>query len=191
MRHIRNMCKVMLATGPDRLFTAMRSRRSWAWYSGSTYELFMMKNRMFGPYGYMYWLLILCNFIVPQLLWVKKYRDNLFVIFIICMFINVGMWLERFVIIVMSLNRDFLPASWRMYYPTVFDFTMFFGTIGLFLMLMFLFVRFVPMIAAFEVKTMLPEAKVDEHKIDEYEKQRPTPTPAPGTPGAPLPQFGD
>jgi molybdopterin-containing oxidoreductase family membrane subunit len=107
-----------------------------SWYSGSPYEMFMMKNRMFGPYGYMYWLLILCNFLVPQLLWWKKMRDNLTWIFIISMFINVGMWLERFVIIVMSLNRDFAPSSWRMYRPTVFDFSMFFGTVGFFLTLM-------------------------------------------------------
>jgi len=154
-----------------------------AWYSGNTYEQFMMKNRMFGPYGYMYWLLILCNILVPQLLWVKKYRDNLLVIFIVSMFINVGMWLERFVIIVMSLHRDFLPSSWRMYTPSVFDFSMFFGTIGLFLTLMFLFLRFVPIMPMFEMKVMLPQAKVEEeNKAAETEK---------GTLGGAVPQFGD
>ncbi|MFN0086507.1 MAG: NrfD/PsrC family molybdoenzyme membrane anchor subunit [Blastocatellia bacterium] len=186
-RHIRNMCKVMLATGLIVCYGyAMEAFMSW--YSGSTYELFMMKNRMFGPYGYMYWLLILCNFLIPQILWWKKMRDNTAVIFAICMFINVGMWLERFVIIVMSLNRDFLASSWRMYYPTIFDFSMFFGTIGLFLTLMFLFIRFVPMIASFEMKTLLPEAKVDEHKVAEIEKNIKPDAPLPG---APVPQFGD
>jgi molybdopterin-containing oxidoreductase family membrane subunit len=187
-RHIRNMCKVMLATGLIVCY-GYAMEAFFAWYSGSNYELFMMKNRMFGSYGYMYWLLILCNFLVPQLLWVKKYRDNLTVIFIVCMFINVGMWLERFVIIVMSLNRDFVPGAWRMYRPTLFDFTMFFGTIGFFLTLMFLFIRFVPMIAAFEMKTLLPEAKVDEHKVHEIEKSlKPA---APVGAGTPVPQYGD
>ena len=133
----------------------------------------------------LYWLLILCNFLVPQLLWFKKMRDSLFWIFVVCMFINVGMWLERFVIIVMSLNRDFLPSSWRMYRPTVFDFSMFFGTIGFFLTLMFLFIRFVPMIPIFEIKVMLPEAKVDEHKVEELTKGK---APVGVTP---VPQFGD
>src|SRR5262245_14512800 len=188
MRHIRNCCKVMLATG---LIVAYgyAMEAFMAWYSGSTYELFMMKNRMFGPYGYMYWLLILCYFLVPQLLWSKKIRDNLFWIFVVCMFINVGMWLERFVIIVMSLSRDFNPGAWRMYRPTVFDFSMFFGTVGFFLTLMFLFIRFVPMIAAFEMKTLLPESKVDEHKVHELEKNVKPVAPVPS--GSPVPQYGD
>ena len=132
----------------------------------------------------MYWLLILCNILVPQLLWVKKYRENLFVVFIVSMFINVGMWLERFVIIVMSLNRDFLPSSWRMYTPSVFDFSMFFGTIGFFLTLMFLFIRFVPMIPIFEMKALLPQSKVKESKEEEKAKgSEPL--------GGALPQFGD
>ena len=105
-----------------------------------------------------YWMLLICNFIVPQLMWSKKFRRNIPVVFLVCMFVNVGMWLERFVIIVTSLHRDFLPSSWQMYYPTIWDFMTFFGTIGLFLTLMFLFVRVMPMIAIFEVKTLLPGA---------------------------------
>ncbi|HMY72632.1 MAG TPA: hypothetical protein PLQ88_12425, partial [Blastocatellia bacterium] len=160
------------------------------WYSGSIWEMFMMKNRMFGPYGAFYWALILCNTLVPQLLWVKKYRDNEWVILLVCMFINVGMWLERFVIIVMSLNRDFLPSGWRMYYPTVFDFSMFIGTIGFFLTLMFLFIRFVPMIPIFEIKVMLPAAKVDEHKVARIEDEKSNgKEPLGGV--QPVPQFGD
>jgi molybdopterin-containing oxidoreductase family membrane subunit len=186
MRHIVNCCKVMLATG---LIVAYgyAMEAFFGWYSGSTYEMFMMKNRMFGPYGFMYWILILCNIVVPWTLWVKKLRTNLTWIFIVCMFINVGMWLERFVIIVMSLNRDFTPSAWRMYYPTVFDFTMFFGTVGFFLTLMFLFIRFVPMIPIFEMKTLLPESKVDEHKADELTNGGERAPIAP----SPLPQFGD
>ena len=113
----------------------------------------------YGPYAWSYWALLLCNFLVPQLMWSKKFRRNLAVVFTACMFVNVGMWLERFVIIVTSLHRDFVPSSWQMYYPTIWDFMTFFGTIGLFLTLMFLFVRVLPMIAVFEVKTLLPEAK--------------------------------
>jgi Ni/Fe-hydrogenase subunit HybB-like protein len=186
MRHIRNCCKVMLATG---LIVAYgyAMEAFFAWYSGNTFEQFMMKNRMFGPYGMIYWLLILCNVLVPALLWWKKMRDNLTVIFIISMFINVGMWLERFVIIVMSLNRDFTPSAWRMYYPTIFDFTMFFGTVGFFLTLMFLFIRFVPMIPIFEMKTLLPEGKVDQKKVKELEREH-----GRGSVGSsPLPQYGD
>jgi molybdopterin-containing oxidoreductase family membrane subunit len=186
MRHIRNCCKVMLATGLIVAYGYLMEA-FFSWYSGNTFEEFMMKNRMFGPYGFMYWVLILCNVLVPALLWWKKMRDNLTVIFIVCMFINVGMWLERFVIIVMSLNRDFVPSSWRYYKPTIFDFTMFFGTIGFFLMLMFLFIRFVPMIPIFEVKTMLPESKVDEKKVKEIEGGHGEPQIG----SSPVPQFGD
>ncbi|MBO0862307.1 MAG: polysulfide reductase NrfD [Chloracidobacterium sp.] len=186
MRHIRNCCKVMLATG---LIVAYGygSEAFFAWYSGGTFEQFMMKNRMFGPYGFLYWLLILCNVAVPSLLWSKKLRDNLTVVFIVSMFINVGMWLERFVIIVISLTRDFTPSSWRMYYPTIFDFTMFFGTVGFFLTLMFLFIRFVPMIPIFEMKTLLPEAAVDEKKLKELERGHGEAQIG----SSPLPQYGD
>lgn len=184
-RHIRNMCKVMLATGLIVVYGYFMELFM-AFYSGSTWEEFMMKNRMSGPYGWSYWALMLCNFVVPQLLWSKKFRDNQVVIFVVCMFINVGMWLERFVIIVTSLNRDFLPSSWRMYYPTVFDFSMFFGTIGFFLTLMFLFIRFVPMIPIFEMKVLLPETKVDEHKVEEKERQI-----SQTLGGAPAPSYGD
>src|SRR5262249_12651500 len=158
MRHIHNCCKVMLATG---LIVAYgyAMEAFFGWYSGNTFELFMMKNRMFGPYGFMYWILILCNVAVPWALWSKKLPNNLPWIFIVWMFINVVLVLERFVIIVMIPNRYFTPSAWRMYYPTIFDFTMFFGTVGFFLTLMFLFIRFVPMIPIFEMKTLLPEGK--------------------------------
>lgn len=183
VRHIRNMCKVMLTTGLIVVY-GYGMEAFFAVYAGSTWEEFMFKNRTLGPYGWSYWALLLCNFLVPQALWLKRFRDNQVVIFVVCMFINVGMWLERFVIIVSSLNRDYLPGSWRMYYPTPFDFTMFFGTIGFFLTLMFLFIRFVPMIPIFEVKALLPETKVDEHKVAEKEQ---------GMGGSPVPSpsYGD
>jgi molybdopterin-containing oxidoreductase family membrane subunit len=131
-----------------------------AWYSGNHYERYMLLNRMTGPYWWSYWGLILTNVLIPQLLWFERFRTNVFVLWILSIVINVGMWLERFVIIVTSLHRDFLPSSWGMYAPTFWDWSTYVGTIGMFLTLLFLFIRFLPMIAIFEMRTMLPAAKV-------------------------------
>ena len=161
MRHLRNMSKIMLATGLIVAYGYM-IEAFMAWYSGNQYESFMIKNRMTGPYGVFYWLLIACNVITPQFLWIKKVRHSVALLFVISLVVNIGMWLERFVIIVTSLHRDFLPSSWEIYKPTVWDFSMFFGTIGLFVMLLFLFVRFLPVISIFEMRTLLPEAEVKE-----------------------------
>jgi molybdopterin-containing oxidoreductase family membrane subunit len=120
----------------------------------------MIRNRQAGPYGVMYWLLILCNVIAPQMMWFKKARTSTVMLFIVAMFVNVGMWLERFVIIVVSLHRDYLPSSWGFYKGTVWDYGMFIGSIGLFLTLMFLFIRFLPVISIFEMRTLVPEAEV-------------------------------
>jgi molybdopterin-containing oxidoreductase family membrane subunit len=159
MRHIENMAKITLVTGLVVVY-GYACEAFFGWYSGNEYERFMLKNRIYyGPYAWSYWALLLCNFIVPQLLWSKKLRQNLAVVFTVCMFVNVGMWLERFVIIVTSLHRDFMPSSWEMYYPTFWDFATLAGTIGLFLTLMFVFVRVLPMISIFEMRTMLPEAR--------------------------------
>ena len=117
---------------------------------------------MTGPYAFAYWLLIFCNVVMPQVLWFKSVRNNVPLLFVISLIVNVGMWLERFVIIVTSLHRDFLPSSWGMYQPTFWDWSTFLGTIGLFLTLLFLFLRFLPMISIFEMRTILPEAKVNE-----------------------------
>src|SRR5438132_752210 len=132
------------------------------WYSGNGYEHFMIWNRMHGPYAPYYWTLILCNGFTPQLLWIKKVRANLLALWLISLVVSVGMWLERFVIVVTSLHRDFLPSSWGFYKPTQWDWTMFIGTIGFFLALVFLFIRFLPMISIFEMRTILPEAEVEE-----------------------------
>ena len=161
MRHLRNMSKIMLATGLIVAYGYM-IEAFMAWYSGNQYESFMIKNRITGPYGLFYWLLIACNVITPQFLWIKKVRHSVATLFVISIVVNIGMWLERFVIIVTSLHRDFLPSSWEIYKPTVWDFSMFFGTIGLFVMLLFLFVRFLPVISIFEMRTLLPEAEVKE-----------------------------
>jgi Ni/Fe-hydrogenase subunit HybB-like protein len=161
MRHIDNMAKVMLVTGLI-VFYGYNMEAFFAWYSANQYETFMVWNRMTGPYWPIYWSLIFCNGVAPQLLWFKKVRLNLKYLYAVTMAVNVGMWLERFVIVVTSLHRDFVPSSWGMYYPTRWDWMTFIGTLGMFVMLMFLFVRVLPMISIFEVRTLLPQAKVKE-----------------------------
>src|SRR5438128_1099759 len=161
MRHMENMAKVMLATGLI-VFYGYLMEAFFGWYSGNQYERFMIWNRMHVPYAPYYWTLILCNGLTPQLLWVKKTRANLLALWLISLVVSLGMWLERFVIVVTSLHRDFLPSSWGFYKPTQWDWAMFIGTIGFFLALVFLFIRFLPMISIFEMRTILPEAEVEE-----------------------------
>jgi len=136
-----------------------------AWYSAAEYERFMYWNRIAGPYAPAFWALVLTNIVIPQALWLKKVRRNVPLLFAIALIVNTGMWLERFVIVITSLHRDFLPSSWGMYYPTIWDWMTFIGTIGLFLVLLFLFLRFLPMISIFEMRTLLPEAKVKGEKV--------------------------
>ena len=161
MRHIHNMTKVMLVTGMIVAYGYM-NEAFFAWYSANIYEGYMMLNRMRGPYAPYYWTLIAINAVMIQLFWFRPVRDNVGLLFVLSLLVNVGMWLERFVIIVTSLHRDFLPSSWDMYSPTRWDFMTYFGTIGLFLSLLFLFIRFLPMISIFEMRTLVPEAKVEE-----------------------------
>jgi len=158
MRHIENMAKITLATGLI-VFYGYMVEQFFAWYSGNEYEQYMMANRMSGPYGPLYWLLIFCNGFTPQLLWFRKIRRNLIFLWVIMIVVNIGMWLERFVIVVTSLHRDFLPSSWDMYYPTFWDIILYVGTIGQFLLLFFLFLRFVPMIAMFEMKHLIGKSE--------------------------------
>ncbi len=157
MRHIDNMCKVMLGVGMIVAF-AYIVELFIAWYSYYHYEQAHFLNRAFGPYGWAFMALFVCNVFVPQILWFKFARSNLIIVFIVANFINVGMWLERFVIIVSSLHRDFIPGSWGMYYPTPVDIFMFVGSFGLFFTLFFLFLRFLPVIAMAEVKSVMPQA---------------------------------
>jgi molybdopterin-containing oxidoreductase family membrane subunit len=161
MRHLQNMAKVMLVTGLIVAYGYM-TEAFIAWYSADKYEFFVPFNRLTGPYAPAYWALILCNVVIPQLLWLQRIRNHPIALFLISIVVNVGMWLERFVIIVTSLHRDFLPSSWGMYRPTFWDWSTYIGTIGLFLSLLFLFLRFLPMISIFEMRTMLPEAHVDD-----------------------------
>ena len=158
MRHIDAMAKITLATGLV-VFYGYIMEVFFGWYSQNEYEQFMLLNRMQGPYAPLYWALIFCNGLTPQLLWFKKVRFNIPLLFVITLVVNVGMWLERFVIVVTSLHRDFLPSSWDMYYPTIWDWIIYIGSIGQFLVLFFLFLRFVPMIAIFELKHLAPLSK--------------------------------
>jgi Ni/Fe-hydrogenase subunit HybB-like protein len=161
MRHINNMAKVTLATGLI-VGYGYTMEAFFGWYSANKYEQFMIWNRMTGPYAPFYWALIFCNIITPQFLWAKRIRTNIWSIWIISLIVNVGMWLERFVIVVTSLHRDFLPSSWSMYWPSIWDWALYIGTIGLFTCLIFLFIRALPMITIFELRMLLPGAKVKE-----------------------------
>jgi molybdopterin-containing oxidoreductase family membrane subunit len=163
LKHLENMAKVMLATGLIVAYGYMMEAFM-AWYSANLYERFMIWNRMTGPYWKMYWTLILCNVIAPNTLWIKNLRTSVPYLFFISLVVSVGMWLERYVIIVTSLHRDFLPSSWGMYSGTLYDWSAFVGTLGLFVTLLFLFVRFLPAISIFEMRTMLPGAEPEEQK---------------------------
>jgi len=158
MRHLDNMAKVLLAAGLLVAYGYMMETFL-AWYSGNPFEEYVIANRMRGPYAPAYWALILCNVLVPQALWSQRIRKHVLALWIVAMFVNVGMWLERFIIIVTSLHRDFLPSSWEMYYATIWDFATLFGTIGLFLALLFLFIRFLPLISIFEMRALVRETQ--------------------------------
>jgi len=161
IRHLDIMAKVMLATG---LIVAYGYviECFLAFYCGDKYEIYMMTNRFHGPYAPLYWMLISCNIIIPQLLWSKKVRRNVALLFILSLVVNTGMWLERFVIIVISLSRDFIPSSWGMYYPTRWDWATYIGTFGLFFTLFFLFIRFLPMISIVEVRSLVHETSEEK-----------------------------
>ncbi len=154
--HLEKMNKIMMVTGMM-VGYAYGCEFFIAWYSGNIYESFTFINRAFGPYAWAYWIMISCNVIVPQIFWVKKWRRTIWIMFVASILINIGMWFERFVI-VMSLSRDYLPSSWEYYKPSIWDISTFVGTFGLFFTLFLLFAKFVPMIAMSEVKGVLPEA---------------------------------
>jgi molybdopterin-containing oxidoreductase family membrane subunit len=155
MRHLENMAKVMLATGLI-VFYGYIMEVFFGWYSANKYEKYMtFANRMFGPYAWAYWSLIFCNGLTPQILWIKKLRTNVVVLFIVALIVSVGMWLERFVIIVTSLSFDFMPTAWATYHPTIYDLAIFFGTIGLFLTLFLIFVRVLPAISIAEMRELI------------------------------------
>ena len=154
VNHIESMNKIIIATGSI-VGIAYLTELFMSWYSGVPYERYAFLNRSLGPYAWAYWIMMTCNVISPQLFWIRKLRRNLVFTFILSIFINIGMWFERFVIIVTSLHRDYLPSSWTMYSPTIVEIGLFIGTLGIFFSLFLLFIRVFPVIAIAEVKTIL------------------------------------
>jgi Ni/Fe-hydrogenase subunit HybB-like protein len=160
--HFDRMAKLILCTG-SLVGYAYATEFFIAWYSGNLYELFTFKNRALGPYAWAYWSMVSCNVIVPQLFWFKKLRVHIPTLFVASIFINIGMWFERFVIIVTSLHRDFMPSSWDYFRPTFWDVATLIGSFGLFFTLFTLFCKFLPMVAIAEIKGVLPQAHATPH----------------------------
>ncbi|MBI4788460.1 MAG: polysulfide reductase NrfD [Chloroflexi bacterium] len=156
MRHLNNMARLMLASGLVVAYGYVMENFM-AWYSGGIFEQYTMSNRAFGTYAPWFWVLLAFNVAIPQLLWLRRVRANILLLFVISLIINTGMWIERFVIVVQSLSRDFLPSAWGLYSPTIWDIATFAGSIGLFFALMFLFIRFLPMISISEMRELLAE----------------------------------
>jgi molybdopterin-containing oxidoreductase family membrane subunit len=161
MRHLENMAKVMLATG---LIVAYGYFFEFfmAEYSGNKFDVFLVEQRLHGPYSHYYFALILCNILTPQLLWIQKVRRNIPALFVMSLIINLGMWLERFVIVVISLTRDFMPSAWGRYSATVWDYATLAGTMGLFVTLLFLFVRALPAIAMAEMRELVAHGSKEQ-----------------------------
>ncbi|HEX7489575.1 MAG TPA: NrfD/PsrC family molybdoenzyme membrane anchor subunit [Anaeromyxobacteraceae bacterium] len=161
--HIDNMTKVLLATGLMVSYGYL-CEHFMAWYSGNEYESFVFfHTRQRGPYAPVYWLMMFCNVLVPQIFWWKRARANLAVVWVAALLVNVGMWTERFNIIVTSLTRDFLPSSWASYKPTIVDWSIYVGTLGFFGFLFLLFLRFIPSVSASEVKELRRELEHEAH----------------------------
>ncbi|HEX2173205.1 MAG TPA: NrfD/PsrC family molybdoenzyme membrane anchor subunit, partial [Dehalococcoidia bacterium] len=171
--HLENCAKVMLASGMVVGYGYVTEAFT-AWYSGNQYELTVFASRLWGGTAFpqaaaVYWIMIICNVLLPQLVWIKRFRTNVLALFIMSFIVNVGMWAERYNIVVTSLNRNYLVSSWQSYAPTGWDWAMYAGTLGFFFALLFLFVRLVPMIPAFEMRHYIhalhskDEAKHDHH----------------------------
>ncbi|MCE9667609.1 polysulfide reductase NrfD [Myxococcus stipitatus] len=184
LRHLENMTKVIIVTG-GLVSLAYATEFFIAWYSGNPYERFAFMNRAFGPYAWAYWIMVTCNVVSPHLFWFKKVRTSPAAIFVLSLVINVGMWFERFVIIVTSLHRDFLPSSWSMYTPTAVEVGTFIGTFGLFFTLFLLFVRVLPIISIGEVKSVLGFARPEHAQAPAH---HPPARPAPVAEQAPAPR---
>jgi molybdopterin-containing oxidoreductase family membrane subunit len=157
LNHLDNIAKILLLTG-TMVGYAYAMEFFIAWYSGVQYEQFAFINRATGPYWWAYWIMVSCNVISPQFFWFRALRRNPAVLFVISIFVNIGMWFERFVIAVTSLHRDFLPSSWAYFSPTLVDILTYAGSFGLFFTMFLLFCRFLPILAISEVKSVMPEA---------------------------------
>ncbi|MDH5674208.1 MAG: polysulfide reductase NrfD [Myxococcales bacterium] len=168
MKHLENMNKIMLVTG-SLVGYAYSMEFFIAWYSGNEYERYVFINRATGPYWWAYWWMVTCNVISPQLFWFKRCRTSIPIMFAISILINIGMWFERFVIIVTSLHRDYLPSSWGYFSPTIVDIGCFVGSLGLFFTAFALFIRWLPQIAMFEVKAIVPGSQPSHHGPSHHE----------------------
>jgi molybdopterin-containing oxidoreductase family membrane subunit len=171
MRHLENMNKIMIATG-TMVGYAYGMEFFIAWYSGNPYEAFTFVNRAFGPYAWAYWIMVSCNVISPQLFWFKRIRTSIPAMMVIAFLINIGMWFERFTLIVTSLASDFLPAAWGMYWPTWVEILTLLGSFGLFFTLFLLFIRWLPMVAMAEVKMVMPQAHAHAHAAHKRPERR-------------------
>lgn len=167
INHFDSMAKVILLTG-SMVGYAYGMEFFIGWFSGNPYEMFTFVNRACGPYAWAYWIMVSCNVISPQVFWFKRARRSIPLLFVLSLFVNIGMWFERFVIIVTSLHRDFLPSSWFYFRPTIFDIAALVGSFGLFLTLFCLFVRYLPMVSMAEVKGVLPEASPHHHSGESH-----------------------
>jgi len=188
MKHLELMNKIMLVTG-SLVGYAYAMEFFIAYYSGNQYERFVFINRATGPYAWAYWAMVSCNVLTPQIFWFKRLRTSIPVMLCASILINIGMWFERFVIIVTSTHRDFIPASWGTFSPTIWDMGIYIGSFGLFFTCFMLFLRFVPMIAIAEVKGALPHAHPShghghgghgdgEHEHDDDHEAAPVAVPA-------------
>jgi molybdopterin-containing oxidoreductase family membrane subunit len=173
-QHVDKMAKIILLTGSIVGYAYMMELFI-SWYGGNQYEKAAFLNRATGWYWWAYWVMMFCNVVSPQIFWIKSMRTNYIVVFIICQFVNVGMWFERFVIIVTSLAQDFLPSSWGHYAPSWVEVWTFIGTVGIFLSLFMLFMRFLPMVAMSEIKIVTPEADAHRHPKHEPVEDAPSP----------------
>jgi molybdopterin-containing oxidoreductase family membrane subunit len=173
LRHLDNMNKVILATGLM-VGYAYAVEFFIAWYSGNSYEQFAFLNRALGPYAWSYWVMVSCNVLAPQAFWFRRVRTSPWMMVVVAVFVNIGMWFERFVIIVTSLHRDFLPSSWGFFKPTIVDLLTLAGSFGLFFTLFLLFLRFLPMVAMSEVKGVMPQARAHHEDEAHATERRPT-----------------
>lgn len=177
MRHLDNMAKIMLATGLMVGYGYL-SEVYIAWYSGNEFEQYMTLNRLFGPYGWVYWGLLAANVVSIQLLWFQRFRTNVPLLFVLSLVVNIGMWLERFMIVITSLHRDYITAAWGYYTPTIWDWATYIGTLGLFFTLLFLFIRILPMISIFEVRELVARFGRQPERREDRQEQPVTYEPA-------------
>jgi hypothetical protein len=168
------MCKLILVTSLLIAY-AYGTEFLMAWYGGNAFEMYAFKNRLLGPYGWCFGIMLFCNVFFPQLFWFRRVRTSPWMMLVVSLLVNVGMWFERFVIVAISLHRDFLPSSWMMFYPTWVDYLQFLGGFGLFTTLFMLFIRFLPMVAISEVKACLPQADPN-HRAERNQADQPAET---------------